>query len=444
MCHNRLTRALVNLIKFWLPALLLWGALACAPENTPRSLVNLAHLNALYQEATVAGQPGAFIYIYAEHPDYHPVEAPGEGIACVDDAARAALVYLRHFQRTGDEGSLQRTEQLLGFLLAMQAPNGLFYNFILKDYSINRTRHNSLPRAEWWTWRALWAMAEALPTFHRENPRLARRLDEAIDKVFPAVDSLLQAYPRTTEVEGFAVPAYLPGQYAADQGAILLLGLAAYYRVHRDSVTARRMRRIGEGLLHMQVGDYAHFPYGVFLSWKNIWHAWGNSQAHALLEAGQLLPEPRFVTAALQEIRHFYPYLIRQGFLREMHFVRVAHDSVRARQVIRFPQIAYDIRPMVMACLAAHRITGDAAYSRQAGEIAAWLLGRNPAEHAMYNPVTGRCFDGILGEDTINRNSGAESTIEALLTLLAVEEVPRARKALLQNTEARITERLGK
>ncbi len=47
----------------------------------------------------------------------------------------------------------------------------------------------------------------------------------------------------------------------------------------------------------------------------------------------------------------------------------------------------------------------------------------------MYDITTGRCYDGIIGKDSINYNSGAESTIEALLTLQMVEKVPAIKKA---------------
>jgi len=44
----------------------------------------------------------------------------------------------------------------------------------------------------------------------------------------------------------------------------------------------------------------------------------------------------------------------------------------------------------------------------------------------MYDPVTGRCLDGIRDSTTVNRNSGAESTIEALMTLIELEHHPEA------------------
>jgi hypothetical protein len=48
----------------------------------------------------------------------------------------------------------------------------------------------------------------------------------------------------------------------------------------------------------------------------------------------------------------------------------------------------------------------------------------------MYHPENGRCYDGINADGSINLNSGAESTIEALLALLAIEQNPLARATL--------------
>ena len=63
---------------------------------------------------------------------------------------------------------------------------------------------------------------------------------------------------------------------------------------------------------------------------------------------------------------------------------------------------------------------------------ASWFFGNNMAGVPMYDPATGRCFDGLNGtvEWRINRNAGAESTIEALLALLAVSRSPLALRYL--------------
>jgi hypothetical protein len=73
-----------------------------------------------------------------------------------------------------------------------------------------------------------------------------------------------------------------------------------------------------------------------------------------------------------------------------------------------------------------YEATGDSDYLRLAGISASWLFGNNAAGATMYDSATGRCYDGIRDSTTINRNSGAESTIEALGTLVELEAYPEA------------------
>ena len=51
------------------------------------------------------------------------------------------------------------------------------------------------------------------------------------------------------------------------------------------------------------------------------------------------------------------------------------------------------------------------------------------ANKMMYSVATGRGFDGIQSSGNININSGAESTIEALLTMEIVENNPVVKTA---------------
>jgi hypothetical protein len=57
-------------------------------------------------------------------------------------------------------------------------------------------------------------------------------------------------------------------------------------------------------------------------------------------------------------------------------------------------------------------------------------MGNNPAKTAMYDPKTGRCFDGIIDSTTVNYNSGAESTIEGLYTIIEITNNPIAKQYL--------------
>ena len=89
-------------------------------------------------------------------------------------------------------------------------------------------------------------------------------------------------------------------------------------------------------------------------------------------------------------------------------------------------QIAYGADSRLQSLLAtadAHGATTDAA-TGLAGIVAAWYFGANPAGQPMYDPATGRTFDGISGSGQINHNSGAESTIHGLLSMIALDQHP--------------------
>jgi hypothetical protein len=53
----------------------------------------------------------------------------------------------------------------------------------------------------------------------------------------------------------------------------------------------------------------------------------------------------------------------------------------------------------------------------------------------MYFPENGKCFDGINSESELNKNSGAESTVEALLALLEIENNPVAKQIFNKKME---------
>jgi hypothetical protein len=71
--------------------------------------------------------------------------------------------------------------------------------------------------------------------------------------------------------------------------------------------------------------------------------------------------------------------------------------------------------------LEAFGITGKDKYLTQAVEISKWFYGGNHLNAKIYDHETGLCYDG-LNQTFINKNSGAESTIEALLIFQELEK----------------------
>ncbi len=393
-------------------------------------LVNFAHLNHLYEEIDFQGKHVAIIHIYSEYPEYGWVEARGEGIACVDDAARAAVVYLRHFELSGDTLSLRRSRMLLQFIRAMQDQDGLFYNFIFADHSINRQGRTSYKSLGWWTARGIWALGKGLQVFQKVDRSYAKQLQMDIKRIFVHLDTLLEHYPQIDNINGFKIPRWLLYNSAADATSELMLGLVSYFKVTGSQKVKKYLQRFAEGLRIMQLGKGGQFPYGLFLSWKNIWHGWGNSQIMALTLTGHWLHDAEILSSAQQEAGYFYPYWQRLSFPREIQFSQ--NDSLRISQIKKFDQIAYAMRPPIVGSLRLYEITHRKKYAQLAGELATWFFGNNVAHKPMYNPATGRCYDGILSKDKINLNSGAESTIEALYAIMEVEANQIAREQINQ------------
>ncbi len=78
---------------------------------------------------------------------------------------------------------------------------------------------------------------------------------------------------------------------------------------------------------------------------------------------------------------------------------------------------------MVWATVEAYKYSNNKKYLNLAIDLESWLSGNNDSKSVLYNPATGICFDGIINKDEINRNSGAESTIESLLILLEMKKL---------------------
>ncbi len=401
------------------------------PSSQDTLLINTSHLDYLYTPVVFSdGTNAAGVYIYAEAPDYHLVEASGEGFTCVDDVARAVLVYLRSTNFSTDTSVQSKAINLIKFILEMQSTNGYFYNFLFKNGLINKAGSTSVDNPNWWSWRALQTLTEAQPFINNIDAQLAGEMDIAVNKLIANIKRDFVNIPETTKiVNGITVPEWLPAGSGTDQSAIMIIGLISYCSAHNDDVIKDYIRKLADGIALMQAGDAANYPYACFLSWENIWHAYGNLQAYALMRTGIFLNDPQYTTKAMAEIDNFYPWLLQNGFKSSFSLSK-SGDTYQTLTDKDYEQIAYGIEPMVFAAAEAYKETWQNKYADMAGHIAAWLLGANDAGVNMYDTATGRCFDGISSASNINHNSGAESTIEALLTLQKVEEFSAIKTAL--------------
>lgn len=379
-----------------------------------KSLFNPAHLDHLGETVEHHGETVRVVHIYAEAPEYRRKADPEEGTACIDDVARAAVVYMRHFELTGDEESRRKGEELIRFVMYMQTPDGLFHNFVLDcDLEINTTHHRSrADRVDWWTARAIWALGVGARVLRGPNPDIARECAARVLRTLPQLNRLLDNYPRTEDYRGRCVPTWLILGDAADATSELIMGLAHFNRVEQNVDVQLMLTRFAEGISLMRYGSMNTFPYGAHASWRDGWHLYGNSQTQALAEAG-------IVTSAKFEAEHFYPRLLVEGFLHSIMF-----DDLHAMQYRE--RIAYGVRAVAVGLIRLFEVTGDERFAKMAGLAASWFVGNNEADAFLYGPGTGRGYDGITEDHRVNLNAGAESTIEALYTMLEIEHCPPA------------------
>jgi Carbohydrate family 9 binding domain-like len=400
-----------------------------SPANSiDRGDVNLAHLNFLIEDVDIAGQPMAITHIYSEYPRYEWVDASGEGIACVDDAARAALVYLTDYESTRDPASLDKARRLLNFVLYMQAEDGQFYNFILdRTGTINQTGNTSFKSSGWWAARGARALAAGYRVMRSIDPTYASKLDQALQRIRDVwISEVATNYGKYDQVHGVQVPAWLIAG-GSDVSSIVVLALLEYDRATdgQDLATRDLLAKLSEGLAAYQVGDDRNYPFGWHPDSATSpfsWHAWGSTQVFALARAGQQLNRPEWITSAKREADNFYARLLAGEMVGEWG---VLPDE--------FPQIAYGTNSLVQALVALHQVTGNETYGKLAGLAAGWFYGNNAAGFPMYDPATGRGYDGLMGPSSfrVNQNAGAESTIEALMALQAVNSDPVASRYLL-------------
>src|SRR5688500_2810062 len=122
--------------------------------------IETTHLQALGLDLAVAGRRVRAVALYADAPAARATASPrrdgSEGVACVDDAARAAVLYLRLYETNGSPDALREARGLLDFVVAMEQGNGEYVNFVAADGTLNTRGPTSSMSFSYWAARALW------------------------------------------------------------------------------------------------------------------------------------------------------------------------------------------------------------------------------------------------------------------------------------------------
>ena len=435
-------------------AMLALSSLIAMPvAAAPTPLTNLAHLDSLGDSVTPPEQAGHTTYRMAEEPSiqvlwvyaepdgsggfrhvggggYNPATNTwGQGSYDTDDLARAAVVYIRHWQQFGDAHSRDLAYGLLRTVTYMQtlsndARNGNFVLWMQPDGTLHASVPGDLPNpsdsgSSYWLARSLWALGEGYAAFRDADPAFAQFLQQRFTLARQAVERQnLVRYGSYNLFDGAQMPAWLIND-GADATSESMYGFSAYVRAAPTDGAARQdLERLAEGVADLALSNNpATWPFGAILPWtgsRSLWHSWGDQMAGSLATAGAALGEQRFVDAAIGEEAGFVPHLLAQG----------GPDQEWRPAPADLAQIAYGQDATLQNLLRTSDASGLTSFRKLAGIEAAWYFGNNHAGVQMYSPATGVTFDGLEADGRINHNSGAESTIEGLLSMLALDARP--------------------
>jgi len=407
--------------------------------------INLSHLNSLEAHVTYPsnsmaglstfnpGSPLAVWWTYANYnsqsKEYTPVGSGkfdsstntwGQGESALDDISRAVVVYLRHYEMFHDALSLQKAESGLRTICYLQATSGPdagnFFDWIQPTGQPNLTV-SSDSHFSWWGSRALWALTEGYGVLKTSDPTLASYLQNRIKLAMQAVARRVQPdYGQFSSVDGFQTPNWLIGD-GSDASSVAVLGLLQYYQLTGSTTAKSLAQMLATGIYDLRAGSGTVWPYGGFLDYAqsfSMWHGYGSNQIEALVDAGHLLNNPTWISAAQNAASGFLVHTsLAYGPIAGL-------DPGPADQT----EIAYAATSMFQDYLALSKVTHSQRYMAMAGVSLGWYFGANRAGYDMYNSQTGATFDGINDNGTLNTNSGAESTIEGLMALEDAAKVP--------------------
>ncbi len=340
-----------------------------AGELPPLKLDHLHHLT---------DDTGIFQHAIFTIPNYR------EGYT-TDDNARALMVSALLEELGNKEATEMATRYLAFTLYAFNSETRRFRNFM--DYQRNWLEESGSDDSHG---RALWALGIVLG--HSSTPTL----HNMAVRVFQL--SLLSILETTS-----------PRAWA-----FALLGIHEYLQLFAGD---RRVNQVQEELAGRLLSLYKDNRVDGWSWFEDRLTYCNPALSHAMLLCGQSIPNPEMTEVGLESLGWLAK--LQHSDTEGKHFVPIGSNGFypRGGERARFDQQPVEAQAMISACLAAHRITGEKSWHKEARRAFEWFLGRNDLHLPLYDPTTGGCRDG-LHPDRPNENQGAESTLAFLQSLL--------------------------
>jgi hypothetical protein len=272
---------------------------------------------------------------------------------------------------------------------------GVYAPFVFADGRLNIGGFNSRPPSKWAQGNVARAWSRVWQTFGDSDAeerfwQVQRKSTPDLKAIANRVDADLTAYEASVDARDVRATQELRPRITRDVERVLAhREPAGYFSDFCGSATPRRL-----------VGTV---------------QLWGYHQLAAVARAARLLWRPDWLHPCVDTVETLVDPLLETVFPTIPYawpVDRDGHPLAWPENFGRWAGTAYHVSSLVAGLTELYRATGEEGYAERVIRIADWLRGENPAGESMYHPLHGGCYDGMV-DGRINRNMGAESSIEA-------------------------------
>ncbi len=304
----------------------------------------------------------------------------------LDDNARAILVCVKHYEKFREFKQLNLIRTYLDYIKYVQKEDGKLYNFVDRDRKIygdwSEDAHG----------RAIWSLGYLLssPAIPEDFKRDAEEILLKSLKISYKINS-----PRAI--------------------SFIIQGLYFYNSLKNSTKVRSRIKEFADFLVDLY--DKHSNP-----SWKwfEPYLTYGNDKmSEALIYAYLSTGNRDYLDLGLESL----DFLLSEMFKGDL-FTPIGQRKwyMKDEEKSYYDQQPIDAAYMVQTLILAYKITRNEKYRKKAIQTFQWFTGKNSLNQVIYNEVTGGCHDG-LGENSINLNQGAESTISYLMARLSLMDL---------------------
>ncbi|MCL5730146.1 MAG: glycosyltransferase [Candidatus Pacearchaeota archaeon] len=298
----------------------------------------------------------------------------------LDDNARAILVCTKHYEKFREFKQLDLIRTYLNYIRYVQNRDGRLYNFVSKDRKIEHWSEDAHGRA-------IWSLGYMISSPNIPDD-FKRDAEQMITKAIAASEEIKS--PRSL--------------------SFIIQGLYFYNRIANSAKIRRHISKLADYLVSLYKSSS-----NPSWNWFEPYMTYANSKLpESLLYAYLATGKREYLDIGLESL----DFLLLKTFKGDI-FVPIGQRGwyFKDGEKAEYDQQPIEASYMIQALILAYKIVRDEKYRKYAVQTFQWFIGKNTLNQVVYDSSTGGCYDGI-GENAINLNQGAESTISYLMARL--------------------------